>query len=269
MEADVIARSSSPATAHSLVGDLAALDLPSGSTVLVHSSLSSIGWTVGGAQTVLGALTTWVGPRGTLVMPTFSAQLTDPATWENPPVPQAWWPTIREAMPPYDPVCTPTSGMGIVPETFRHLPGVKRSSHPTVSFSARGPLRDRLLANQSLDDGLGEASPLARLYDAAGWVLLLGVGHDSNTSMHLAQYRTSEPDAPRLRVSSPMLSGGVRRWTTYQELPKETDDFPTVGMAFETDLEVTRTTTVGAAPARLMPAVDLVDFAAAWMRRRT
>lgn len=268
MEADVIARTSTPATMHSLERDLAALDLPSGSAVIVHSSLSSIGWTVGGAEAVINALTIWAGPSGTLIMPTHSAQLTDPATWENPPVPEAWWPTIRKAMPPYDPVSTPTTGMGIVPETFRRLPQVRRSSHPTASFAGRGLLRDRLLADQSLNDGLGENSPLARLYDTEGWVLLLGVGHDSNTSLHLAQYRAGGHDAPRQQVSSPMRSGESRIWATYRELPKEIDDFPAVGSAFETEAGVTRVAAVGIATARLMPVVDLIDFATAWLARR-
>lgn len=265
VEAEVIARSSAPATSASLEHDLINLGLATGATVIVHSSLSSIGWIVGGADAVIDALLGCVGRDGTVMVPAHSAQLTDPATWENPPVPQAWWPTIRDAMPAYDPERTPTAGMGIIPETFRRLPGMKRSWHPTASFAARGPLSDRLLEGQTLDDGLGESSPLARLYDTRGWVLLLGVGHDRNTSLHLAQYRAVPSGAAREQASSPMLLNGIRTWITYSEHPKDSDDFPALGLAFETASGVTRIAKVGSATARLMPIVDLVDFATTYL----
>jgi len=266
VEADVIARTVVPATTTSLHEDLRGLGLVEGAVVLVHSSLSSIGWTVGGAEAVIEALRRAVGAAGTLMLPAHSAQLTDPSTWDNPPVPEAWWPTIREAMPPYDPVRTPTAGMGVVAETFRRLPGVGRSRHPTGSFAASGPLSQRLLGGQTLDDGFGENSPLARLYDVGGWVLLLGVGHASNTSLHLAEYR-SAARAARRRVASPMRSGRRVRWVTYWELPQDTADFPVIGAAFEAETRVTRISHVGAAEARLMPVVDLVDFASVALSR--
>jgi len=132
-----------PVTRAGLARDLAQLGLSNRMTVLVHTSLSRLGWVLGGAQTVIEALQDTVGPQGTLMMPTHSMQLTDPQYWRNPPVPEQWWPTIREQAPVFDVHLTPTRSMGCVAELFRTLPGVLRSTHPHGSFAALGPRIDR------------------------------------------------------------------------------------------------------------------------------
>ena len=85
---------------------------------------------------VIVALQKALGSDGTLVMPAHSPDLTEPSGWESPPVPESWWPVIRENMPAYDPELTPTRSMGIIAETFRKQRGVLRSAHPQVSFCA-------------------------------------------------------------------------------------------------------------------------------------
>ncbi|MFI5906665.1 aminoglycoside N(3)-acetyltransferase [Dactylosporangium sp. NPDC051541] len=267
MEADAVARASRPGTTGSLTAQLRELGLPAGATVIVHSSLSRLGWVAGGAQALVLALLAAVGPEGTLVMPAHSRNLTEPSDWGDPPVPQAWWEIIRAETPPFDPRTTPTGHMGATVECFRAFPGVLRSNHPTVSFAALGPLAARITQGHELADGLGEGSPLARLYDADAWVLLLGVGHDNNTSLHLAEYRA---DAPKTyhRQGSPVLVDGRREWVTYRELDDDTSLFDPLARDFAEITGGEVTGTVGAGAARLMRQRALVDFAARWLTQR-
>jgi aminoglycoside 3-N-acetyltransferase len=262
-EKDTIDRSDDPVTVDRLVDDLRELGIEAGETLIVHSSLSSLGWVCGGAPAVVDALREAVTAEGTLVVPTHTGY-SDPAGWGNPPVPDDWEPTIRETMPAFDPAVTPTRGMGAIPECFRTYPDVRRSRHPVVSFAAWGAEAGTVVEDHSYDEPLGENSPLARVYDLDGRVLLLGVGHDRNTSLHLAEYRGEYPKR-RTVDGGPVLRDGERRWLEYVDIETRTDDFSAVGEAFELHHpEAVTRGTVGYGTARLYEQRALVDFATAW-----
>src|SRR5215216_7553101 len=90
-----IAASPSPVTRDGLAADLGRLGVRPGSVLLVHSSLSSLGWVCGGAQAVVEALLDALGPDGTLVVPTHTGGNSEPSQWQHQPVPEDWWPVIR------------------------------------------------------------------------------------------------------------------------------------------------------------------------------
>lgn len=256
-----------PVTIPSLVEELGALGVAPGMTLIVHSSLRALGWVCGGPVAVILALEELLGPSGTLVMPTHTSGLSDPGDWHNPPVPEAWWEPIRRTMPPYDPALTPTRLMGAIPECFRAQPGVRRSRHPQLSFAAWGARAAEIVENHSLAWSLGDQSPIARVYDLEGYVLLLGVGHANNTSLHLAEYRAEVPGKQHLFAKAPMLVDGQRRWVSFQDITLDDSDFVTIGADFARDTGQERRGKVGSATAILVPQRPLIDYAVQWMEK--
>ncbi len=255
-----------PITQARLETDLETLGVAPGMVLIAHTSLSRMGWVCGGPVTVIRALQERVRSYGTLVMATHSGGLSDPELWEAPPVPRTWWQTIRETMPAFDPETTPTRGVGCVPELFRTFPDVVRSSHPHVSFAAWGDQAIEIVSDHRLDFGLGEDSPLARLYDADAAVLLLGAGFEANTSFHLAEYRGEYASKERVTMGAPVLIEGHRRWKTFTDINYSSDDFAELGRAFvKSHKQEVRTGHVGHAAGTLFPMRAAVDFAARWM----
>jgi len=261
-ERDIVGASAAPTTREQLARELGALGVRPGSVVLVHSSLSALGWVCGGAQAVVHALLDALGPEGTLVVPAHTTDNSDPAGWGRPPVPEDWWPVIRGHMPAFDPLRTPARGLGVIAEFTRTWPGAVRSAHPQDSFAAIGPQAETVTARHALESGLGERSPLARIHDLEGDVLLLGVGHGANTSMHLAEHRVP---APKHEAYGAAVAGPEgRRWATWEDVVADESDFPALGAAFDATGK-TRTGPVGAGHARLMGQRELVAFAVGWL----
>ena len=266
-EGQVVHKTEALATVESLRADFETLGIGKGMVLLVHSSLSAMGWVCGGAVAVIIALQEVLGETGTLVMPAHSTDLSDPSQWENPPVPESWWQTIRETMPAYDPDLTPTRSMGKIAETFRKQRGVLRSVHPQSSFCARGPQASYITDNHSLAFGFGEDSPLARIYELRGSVLLLGVGHSSNTSIHLAEYRSNFPTKRIVQEGAPISQAGSRVWTTFEDIDVDASDFDRIGEDFlrSDEGKVVQRGKVGIANCQLIPQRAVVDFAVDWL----
>ena len=147
-----------------LTTQLLELGVIPGAVLLVHTSLSKVGPVEGGPRGLIGALRAALGPGGTLVMPS----MTD------------------DDDHPFDPRTTPCLGMGVLADTFWRTPGVLRSDSPHA-FAAIGPEAARITASHPLDVPHGLNSPVGRVYELDGQILMLGIGHDANTTIHLAE----------------------------------------------------------------------------------
>jgi aminoglycoside 3-N-acetyltransferase len=143
---------------------LRALGVRQGGVLLVHTSFRAVGPVEGGPLGLIDALRSALGPDGTLVMPTMTA-----------------------GDSPFDPRSTPTVDMGVTAELFWRRPGVTRSLHPGGSFAAEGPHAALICAPQPLSPPHGPDSPVGRVHDLGGQVLLLGVTHSEDTTLHLAE----------------------------------------------------------------------------------
>lgn len=263
-ESGVIERTDTPLTVASLTAQLRACGLADGQTVLVHLAIRKLGWVIGGAEAVILALLAAVGDSGTLMMPTNSSNNTDPYEWQHPPLPEQWWPMVRDHTPAYNPLTTPTRGMGIVPELFRIWPGAVRSAHPAFSLAALGPNAEYLVADHALTEDAGDQSPLGKLYELDGHILLLGVDHCNNTSLHLAEFRAEYPGKRDIATGSAMLVDGQRQWVTYETPETNSDDFEDIGEAFDIahNIEVQY---INSAAVRFFKQQLVVDFAVQWM----
>lgn len=236
-----------------------------GQTIMVHTSLSSLGFVCGGAQTVIEAVLECVGENGTIMMPSQSWKNLDPETgvhWEEP---EEWWQIIRDNWPAYDKAITPTNTMGAVAEMFRKWPGALRSDHPARSVAAWGKYAQYLTEHHDLSNIFGDGSPIGRLYELDGYVLLIGVGYDKNTSLHLADARAEYPGKHTTTEHSAVMVNGKREWTAYETLYVDGEDFEEIGAAFEKQKKPARVA-LGNGSVCLMRQRDLVDFAVEWIQ---
>jgi aminoglycoside 3-N-acetyltransferase len=252
--------------ADELAGELRALGLPAGTTVLMHASLRALGWVDGGAKAVIGALRHVLGPAGTLVVPTTTATNSDSsrdhlATIDGMTLGEVR--AYRAAMPPYGRTVTPAE-TGQIAEAVRINPDAIRSSHPQSSFAAIGPLARRLMSDHRIGCHLGERSPLGKLYAGGAWILLLGTGFQSCSALHLAEYRYTE-DPPLRTYRCVVKYRGKPEWRTYRDVVLDDSDFVAIGEGLDKEI-VRHHGLVGQADCRLLPLKETVDHATEWMR---
>lgn len=254
-EREVVQHTKTVHTRESLGKDLSALGITKEDIVLVHSSLSKIGWIVGGQEALVQALK---DTAGTIIMPSQTGANSEPSYWQDPPVPKSWWPSIRASMPPFSRT-SPTRDMGCVVEHFLMDPEVIRSSHPQVSFAGWGEKAASILEEHSLSRGLGSCSPLQKLYDLNAKVLLLGVGYENCTCLHLSESQWK--DVVIYEQGASILEDGRAVWKTFEEIRYDDSDFAKIGAAYEESGLPVSKNHLG----RLVPLRPLCDFGKQWI----
>lgn len=251
-------------TKDQLKKDLEALGVKKGMTVMVHSSLKSVGRVIGGPVSVIMALEEAVGAGGNIVMPTQTEQLCDPSEYEG-DLSEEEMRVIRDHLPVYHPDLTPTCYMGFIPETFRKQDGVFRSAHPHTSFAAWGKDAAYITENHGMDFALGEKSPLGKVYELDGRILLLGAPADSNSSLHLAEYRQENSFVKEKIWDVKVKQGEEEVWTTYRDINNDSDDFDRIFEDYRRDTSGVMEGKVGEAKSYLMPMREMVEYTVGWM----
>jgi aminoglycoside 3-N-acetyltransferase len=205
-----------------LAADLRALGTSRGAVVMVHASLSTLGWVVGGSQSVVEALLDVVGPEGTIC-----AQ----ASWEDVPFgmarwPDAWQRIYRAEMPPFDPALSAAAHYeGRLAERLRTWPGACRSANPAAGIVAVGRHARALTADHRLDDGFGVGTPYDRLVHLDGQVVLLGAPLRSISLLHHAEAVARAPKR-WVRYELPVARDGQTVWREIREIDVWKGPFP-------------------------------------------
>lgn len=250
-------------TQEDIVDALQEIGLKSGDDVIVHMSMKSLGYIVGGEEVVIRALLEAVGEDGTIMMPSQTWKNLDPSKGVHWTEPEEWWGVIREHWPAYDKRVTPAIGMGAVARMFSTWPGVERSDHPARSFAAYGKNAKYLTENHDLANIFGSESPLDKLYHLKGKVLLIGVDHDKNTSIHLSETK-ADFDKKFTVEHSAVNVNGIRQWISYETQDVDDVDFLEMGNAFDdaNDIAIYQ---MGDAKVNFFDQTALVDWCTTWM----
>jgi aminoglycoside 3-N-acetyltransferase len=226
-----------------LTSGLKSLGLDSTRPVIVHASLSAFGEVRGGAQTVLGAL---LAVQPALMMPAFTYK-TMLVPEEGPLDNGLEYGESRSQnlMAEFFKMDLPADGsLGSIAETLRVYPAAHRSMHPILSFA--GVQVDEALQAQTLEDPL---APVGVLAGQDGWVLLLGVNHTANTSLHYAE----------------KLAGRKQfvRWALTYAGVRECPAFPGCSKGFEKAAvwleNLTRQGRIGGALVRAVPLAAMIE----------
>lgn len=204
-----------PITKEVLINKFYQLGIKEGDTLLVHASLSSLGYVVGGAEALFWALREVIGDKGTIVVPSQTVEISDPASWQYPPVPEEWHDVIRDAIPAYSKNLSYSKAMGAFSQFIGILLDSIRSNHPMYSFTAIGKKASEIIGQDSFDFPFGDKSPLGRMYSIGAKVLMIGTDFETNTSLHLAENRLNREV---IYEKSKILTKDGEKWISFKNI---------------------------------------------------
>ncbi len=254
-----------------LTADLARLGVQSGDIVMVHAACNAVGPVLGGPDAIIAALREAVGPEGTLM-----AYLDWDAAWEDSKDTEGRIaPALRPHVLPFDPALTRASRQnGTLPEFLRTTPGARRSGNPGASCAAIGAKADWLTEDHPMDYGYGPGTPLARLVEARGKVLMLGAPLDTMTLLHHAEHLANLSGKRVILTEVPFATPNGVQWRVIEEFDTSHPCVPALPENFIEQIVNAYLATgagkqskVGRAQSTLVDAADIVPFAVKWMER--
>ena len=259
-------------TQSTLIADLAALGIVAGDSVMVHAGLRSIGPIIGGPDALIAALLEVVGGDGTVMAY---------ADWQGAP---EWacdeeghiLPQWREHVLPFDPARSRAiRDNGAFPEFLRTTPAALRSASPGPSMTALGAKARWLIDPHPLDYGYGPGTPLARLVEAGGKVMMIGAPWETMTLLHHAEHLADIPGKRIVRWDVPFAAPDGVIWRTVEEF--DTGNPVVDGLEDEYFEQVVCDFVaqggglqgmIGSAPTLVVNAEPMVAFAVDWLESR-
>lgn len=239
---------------------------------MAHAAMRAVGPLLNGPDALIGAILDAIGPEGTLLSYVGWEEHYEDALDEAGGLPDE----LKPIIPPFNPGASRACrAHGAFAEFVRTTPGARRSRNPGASVAAVGHRAEWFTADHPLDYGYGPGSPFAKLVAAAGKVLVVGAPLDTVSLLHHAEDLARLPGKRVRRVEVPLLLDGKTEWRRLEEF--DTADPVVAGLEeeyFATIVEEFlptqggRSESVGAAPAVLLPAAELVAFAVGWLERR-
>jgi aminoglycoside 3-N-acetyltransferase len=275
-----------PVTRSRLVADLAGLGVRAGTVLMVHVRLSALGWIAGGSGTVVLALLDALGPEGTLMA--YVGWEDD--SYDLDELPPAWRAAYEAELPPFDPATSEaTHDNGRLPERIRTWPGACRSRQPEASIVALGARAAWVTAEHPWDDPYGAGSPLAKLVEREGQVLMLGAPLETLTLLHHAEATARVAEKRRVVYRMPIGEESRTVWRTFHDIDTSSGAFDyglvadeiagTPGCGPGTDAfeaiarqalaaGIGRRGLIGLGESHLFPARELHAFAEHWLEER-
>ncbi len=258
-------------TGADIARDLRAIGLGAGDMVMVHAAMRRVGPLIGGPDTLIGAIREVIGDAGTLAVatdwhaPYLEHRLTDAQGRVLP----EW----RDHIPPFDRASTrAVRDNSVIAEFLRTTPGALRSANPNCGIAAIGGRAAWLVADHPLDFGYGPGSPLAKLVEAGGRVLMIGAPLDTMTLLHHAEHLADVPDKRVLDMEIPHATPGGTHWRMTQEYESTEaivaglpDDYFATLLTDYLRAGHGRQGAIGQAPSILVDAAGIVAFATRWI----
>lgn len=242
-------------TAAQLEHDFRNIGIHAGDTIMVHASLRAVGPVEGRAEGLVSTLLSVLDDQGTLMA------YVDFEPTNN--------------IPYFDPQHSPArSDHGVLAEIIRMWPGTIRSLNPGASMVAIGAKAVWLCNDHPMNYGYGPGSPLAKLVEIDGKVLLLGSDFDHVTILHYAEHCAKLPNKRVIQQTDQVLSENTVVDVVIEEFDTgdpivsamPTDYFAQITQQF-VDSGYAQIGSVGQAASVLLPARDFVTFAVDKMER--
>lgn len=258
-------------TRAALSDDLRRIGVAAGDTIMVHAAMSKVGPLLNGPDALTRALLDVLGPEGTMVVYASWDSVHDDLLDDEGRVLPEW----RDHVPGFDVAASRAVRMnGVIAEFVRTTPGARRSVNPGASVAALGRLADWITADHPQDYGFGPGTPLAKLVEVNGRVLMVGAPWDTMTLVHHADHLANIPEKRLVRYEVPLATERGTEWRFMEEfdttepivegLPENyieqiVQAFVTAGNG--------REGMIGQAPSLLIEAKPMCAFAIGWLER--